>query len=532
MKNLPIGIRLGIGFGLVLVLLVAVAALGTVRLGELDGDIGDLIKDKFQKTVWANEIIDGMHVIGRSARNMIMTSDKGLEKNQMELIRATQAKNRERFEKLDQTIKTEKGRGLLVKAEEARAKFNEGTEKLLRYADTSSPQYSEEKAKEFLFAEYRGLNNDYQKAIEALVEYQTELMEKTGADAHEDAIHGRNAMLALTAAAFLIGALFAWWVTRSITRPVNQAVAAANALARGDLTVRVSADSRDEIGQLMAALQAMIEKLDDVIREVTGSADHLANAAGQVSATAQTLSQSSSEQAAAVEETTSSMEQMGASIAQNTDNAKVTDGIASASAREAAEGGEAVARTVEAMQTIVAKIGIIDDIAYQTNLLALNAAIEAARAGAHGKGFAVVAAEVRKLAERSQVAAQEIGTVANDSVKVAERAGRLLNEMVPSITKTSDLVQEIASASQEQSSGVAQINAAMGQLNQATQQNASASEELAATAEELGAQAEQLQGLMGFFKTSEGRAPQKYKAAAAATPRVASTSATTDFERF
>ena len=176
---------------------------------------------------------------------------------------------------------------------------------------------------------------------------------------------------------------------------------------------------------------------------------------------------------------------------------------ASKTAVEATEGGGAVKNTVDAMKKIAQKIGIIDDIAYQTNLLALNAAIEAARAGEHGKGFAVVAAEVRKLAERSQVAAQEIGGLAGDSVGLAERAGHLLDEIVPSIRKTSDLVQEIASASQEQSSGVAQINNAMNQLNQTTQQNASASEELAATAEELGGQAEQLQQLMQFFTIDE-----------------------------
>jgi methyl-accepting chemotaxis protein len=190
---------------------------------------------------------------------------------------------------------------------------------------------------------------------------------------------------------------------------------------------------------------------------------------------------------------------MTASIAQNTENAKVTDGMASKAASEAAEGGDAVKATVSAMKQIAKKITIIDDIAYQTNLLALNAAIEAARAGEHGKGFAVVAAEVRKLAERSQVAAQEIGEVASSSVELAERAGKLLDDMVPSIRKTSDLVQEISAASEEQSSGVAQINSAVNQLSQTTQQNASSSEELAATAEEMSGQAERLQETMAFF---------------------------------
>jgi methyl-accepting chemotaxis protein len=196
------------------------------------------------------------------------------------------------------------------------------------------------------------------------------------------------------------------------------------------------------------------------------------------------------------------MEQMSASVNQNTENAKLTDNMASKASKEAVEGGTAVKQTVDAMKQIASKIGIIDDIAYQTNMLALNAAIEAARAGEHGKGFAVVAAEVRKLAERSQVAAQEIGELAGGSVKMAERAGTLLDEIVPSIQKTSDLVQEIAAGSSEQSSGIGQINSAMSQLSQITQQNASASEQLAATAEEMNGQSEQLQQTMAFFKLS------------------------------
>jgi methyl-accepting chemotaxis protein len=196
---------------------------------------------------------------------------------------------------------------------------------------------------------------------------------------------------------------------------------------------------------------------------------------------------------------------MTSSIAQNTENAKVTDGMASKAAKDAVEGGKSVTSTVAAMKQIAKKISIIDDIAYQTNLLALNAAIEAARAGEHGKGFAVVAAEVRKLAERSQVAAQEIGEVASSSVELAEKAGALLAEIVPSIRKTSDLVQEIAAASTEQSSGVVQINSAMSQLSQTTQQNASASEELAATAEEMSSQAEQLQQTMAFFRLENAK---------------------------
>ena len=275
------------------------------------------------------------------------------------------------------------------------------------------------------------------------------------------------------------------------------------AFAEGDLTKRIERDYAGLFGKVKDSANSTAENLTRVMGEVSAAADALTGAANQVSATAQSLSQAASEQAASVEETTASIDVMSASISQNSDNAKVTDGMATKASKEATDGGSAVSQTVTAMKQIAAKIGIVDDIAYQTNLLALNAAIEAARAGEHGKGFAVVAAEVRKLAERSQLAAKEIGELAGNSVTTAERAGKLLDEIVPSIQRTSELVQEIAAASAEQSESVTQIGGAMGQLSKATQQNASASEELAATSEELSGQAEQLQQSVSFFKLGD-----------------------------
>jgi len=290
-------------------------------------------------------------------------------------------------------------------------------------------------------------------------------------------------------------------------------------LATGDLGQRMTRPAEGVFDQLKSDANATCEKLSEIIDEVRSAADALTGAANQVSATAQSLSQSASEQASSVEETTASIDVMSASISQNSDNARVTDGMATKASREAGDGGQAVTQTVSAMKQIAAKIGIIDDIAYQTNLLALNAAIEAARAGDHGKGFAVVAAEVRKLAERSQEAAKEIGDLAASSVSTAERAGKLLDEIVPSIQKTSELVQEIAAASSEQSQSVSQIGGAMGQLSKATQQNASASEELAATSEELSGQAGQLQQSVAFFGSAEVVPQQRARAEPAVVER-------------
>ena len=259
--------------------------------------------------------------------------------------------------------------------------------------------------------------------------------------------------------------------------------------------------------------------LSAVVRDVQSVVGVLAGASQEVSATAQALSQAASQQAAGVEETSASIEQMTASIAQNAENAKVTDGIATQAAHDAGKGGEVIKATAAAMKQIASKIGIIDDIAYQTNLLALNAAIEAARAHEHGKGFAVVAAEVRKLAERSQVAAREISEVAANSVELAEQAGQMFDALVPNIRKTSDLVQEIAAASEEQSSGVGQINSAVTQLSETTQMNAASAEELAATSEEMNSQAEQLDRLMALFKQYTAEEAPRHGPAASQRPR-------------
>ncbi len=298
-----------------------------------------------------------------------------------------------------------------------------------------------------------------------------------------------------------------WYIAKTVTRSLLEAVRVVNELSQGNLTAGVEVYSTDETGQMLQALKDMSERLSQTLGQVKNSAGALASASAQVSASAASLSQGTSEQAASVEESTSSLEEMSASITQNSDNSRQMEQVATKGAREAEDSGKAVTQTVDAMKSITEKINIIDEIAYQTNLLALNAAIEAARAGEHGRGFAVVATEVRKLAERSQTAAKEISNLATDSVKVAERSGKLLSELVPSIQKTADLVKEVVAASREQSSGVNQINKAMSQVDQVTQRNASSAEELSSTAEEMASQSEALLQLMTFFKTTNGAEP-------------------------
>jgi methyl-accepting chemotaxis protein len=304
------------------------------------------------------------------------------------------------------------------------------------------------------------------------------------------------------AVAFILGVIIAFVLTRAITRPVLKGVTFAESMANGDFTQMLDIDQKDEVGVLAASLNSMTERLRGVVSDVRNATENVASGSEELSASSETMSEGATEQAASIEEVSSSMEQMTSNIQQNSTNAQETEKIANDSAQDAKKSGQAVTEAVDAMTNIAEKISIIEEIARQTNLLALNAAIEAARAGEHGKGFAVVAAEVRKLAERSGEAANEISELSSKTVGVAEHAGQMLENLVPSIEKTASLVQEIASACNEQNEGATQISQAITQLDTVIQQNASASEEMASTSQELAAQGQQLQTTMAFFKVN------------------------------
>jgi methyl-accepting chemotaxis protein len=297
---------------------------------------------------------------------------------------------------------------------------------------------------------------------------------------------------------------------------MDDVTAAAESIARGDLTVKIHERSGQD--KLMQAFSAMLAALIKVVVDIKTVAGEVANGSQSMSAASTQLSQGANTQAASAEEASSSMEEMVSNIKQNADNAQQTEKIAVRSAVDAKDGGRSVADAVNAMKEIASKISIIEEIARQTNMLALNAAIEAARAGEHGKGFAVVAAEVRKLAERSQKAAGEINQLSASTVKVAEKAGDMLEKMVPNIQSTAELVKEISAASNEQNTGAEQINSALQQLQTVIQQNASAAEEMASTSEELSGQADGLMDTINFFDIGENagngpsQAPRQAKA--------------------
>lgn len=311
----------------------------------------------------------------------------------------------------------------------------------------------------------------------------------------------RNALIFVIFISIAIVVLINMYVSNSISKSLEKSVNFVKQISEGDLTASIDINQKDEIGVLVLTLTQMVERLREILNNISLGAFKIATASQQINERAQKMSQGASQQASSAEDVSSSMYQMASNIQQNTVNAHETEKISLKAKQSMDLMGDSGKKSIAAINEIVVKISIINDIAFQTNILALNAAIEAAGAGEHGKGFAVVATEVRQLAESSKLAAQEIETISQMSVEVTNDSDRLINNLIPEIEKTALLVQEIATASYEQNESVKQVNNALNDLNQVVQQNAASSEQLASSSKELASQAEQLKNVISYFKT-------------------------------
>lgn len=504
MNTMKVGTRLGLGYGGVILLLVIIAGVSLNSMNSLLSGIDDMVNDKFPKTVWSNNVINNINVIARAMRNTLLVKDQDSINKELNRIKEARVNIKENLDKLDEKISSVDGKAKLKSVLDARTAYINAQDQFIKLADEGK----QEEAATYLLGTVRKLQTAYIDAVNGLIEFQTQLMQQTGEEAKATVSSSTNMIKLFALLSILTGGMAGYLITRSLMKQLGgepaYAAETVKQMSGGDLSVEVLLKDGDNTS-LLHDLKEMRDQLSSVVQQVRSNSEAVSNASKEVSSTAQSISQATTQQAASVEETSSSIEELNASVQQTTENAKVTEQMASQSAEGAKQGSDAVIETVAAMKHIAKKIGLIEDIAYKTNLLSLNAAIEAASAGEQGKGFAVVAAEVRKLAESSRTTAEEINELATNSVAIAEKAGMLIGNVLPNIVKTSNLVDEITAASNEQASGIQQIGEAMRQLDKATQQNAAISEEMAATAEELNGQAEELQNVVGFFKLTNTR---------------------------
>ncbi len=514
MSNLNIGVRLRLGFGLVIVMMIAIAVFGINRLAGMNELIEHLTNNVYPKADAATrmELYDTDR--GRLVRTLILASDDTSRSAAKALFDKDESYIEQQLALLDKLVDTDEGRGLLVKLKAAHA----DNASVLNDVVTLALQNRTQDAVALLLGERNKASHDADSAaVSAMARFQAQVAQNAAARAGEVYGEAKMIVIAIVLAATLACTVLAWIVTRSITSPLQTAMNAAERVAAGDLSMPVDSHSQDEVGQLLAAVERMRQSLATTVSAVRGNAESVSVASGQIASGNIDLSARTEEQAASLEQTAASMVELTETVKHNADNARQANMLATNASNTADAGND----TVEAMVQTIGHIsdssvkiseitGLIEGIAFQTNILALNAAVEAARAGEQGRGFAVVASEVRSLAQRSAAAAKEIKELIGSSVAMirdgsgqAQAVSVTMAEIKQAIKQVSDVVGEIAAASEEQSRGIEQVNQAVGQMDEVTQQNAALVEQAAAAAQSLQEQAARLKDAVYVFTVAE-----------------------------
>ena len=516
MRDLKIGTRLGMGFTLLLLLLLAIGAIGLQQMARLADEIRVVNEVAGGKLYALNRIRFAIGTRAIAARNLALVSDAQLQKKDLDLVKSSQSEIDGGMKDLGAILKdphsaaVEEEQRLLAQLQALEAQYLVIAGKVVSLATGGKT----EDAVRALTQECMPLLTQVIAHVGTFEKVLKEGADRTAAEAAQAYQTARWLMLLLSGLSLALGIAAALWLTRSITRPLNEAVRVAQSVAAGNLAAQVMPAGRDEAGLLMRALHEMNTSLVRLVSEVHRGVASIGEASAQISAGNRDLSSRTEHQASSVEETAASMEELTSTVKQNAENARQANQLAVSASSVAAEGGTIVGQVIDTMaaingssKKIVDIIGVIDGIAFQTNILALNAAVEAARAGEQGRGFAVVASEVRSLAQRSAAAAREIKDLIGDSVgrveagsELVDQAGRTMREIVASVQRVTEIMGEITVASREQTDGIEQVNQAIAQIDQGTQQNAALVQQAGTAAGSLQAQAGSLSQAVSAFR--------------------------------
>ncbi|SOZ70621.1 chemotaxis sensory transducer protein [Cupriavidus taiwanensis] len=510
MKNLGIGVRLGIGFGVVLLLSALMTGFGMMRLQQVAERTHAMMQQPLTKERLVSDWYRLMHTSVRRTTAVARSADPSLGQFFAAETKASIEGIAQLRDKLQPMLSSEQEKAAFQKILSVRDPYNNGRDKITRLKQEGLT----EEANQVLEQEFVPAGDAYLAEIQKLLDIQRASIDATAREINAIYVNARNSLIGLGVVVLGIGIAFAFWLTRGITGPLHRAVAVARTVASGDLTSRIDVDSRDETGQLLQALADMNANILRIVRQVRAGTESIVSGTSQIAAGNTDLSQRTEEQASSLQQTAASMEELTSIVRQNADNARQASTLAVNASDIAAKGGEVAGQVAETMEEIngaskkvVDIIAVIEGIAFQTNILALNAAVEAARAGEQGRGFAVVAGEVRTLAQRSATAAKEIKALIGDSVDRVEKgsmlvtqSGQTMEEIVAAVRRVTDIMGEISAASAEQSSGIEQVNQAVTQMDTVTQQNAALVEEAAAAAGSLEEQAQRLKEAVATFR--------------------------------